>query len=117
MANPVQKVLTRYQLKQQNEHVVAQLRQTGLFRTNEDVVDQALRVLVAKLQTELNMLPEGKPPSSQAETSGDSLDEATKQRLVREALQTTQGEAPQSTQDASGGATGTLGPEAATKRL
>ncbi len=42
-----------FRLKEQNERVVAGLRKSKMFLTNEEVIDAALRCLVEKLKTDL----------------------------------------------------------------
>lgn len=50
---------TQRGLKNQNADVVSQIRKTGLFKTNAEVIDAALRALVAKLKEDFDEIPEG----------------------------------------------------------
>jgi len=47
-----------FALKLQNEQVVSQMRKTGLFRTNAEVIDAALRALTSQLKREFADVPE-----------------------------------------------------------
>jgi hypothetical protein len=49
--------LSQFALKQLNRDVISKIRQTGLFQTNEAVIDAALRLLVDKLKQEFDTAP------------------------------------------------------------
>jgi hypothetical protein len=44
-------------LKRQNDDVVSTIRKMGLFRTNQQVIDAALRLLVFKLKEDYELAP------------------------------------------------------------
>lgn len=54
------KILSKKRLlEMRNENAISKFRKTGLFKTNEEVVDAALRSLSTSLLSEFSTLQEG----------------------------------------------------------
>lgn len=63
-------VLSSFLMKKRNADVVSKLRKSGLFETNEEVLDAALRVLVEKMKSEFSPAEEAKIEENLAEAEG-----------------------------------------------